>query len=151
MSNTKSNGWKMLRALLVILALWGATTNAYAQEDEKDSIYAVVDEIAKFKKGDEALQKFLSENIHYPKIAQERGVQGRVFVSFIIDVNGAVSDVGIKRLQNAQGYEDEAWKALEEEGIRCVKKTSKKWKPAKVNGKKVRSRYVLPILYRLNK
>ncbi|MBQ1633871.1 MAG: energy transducer TonB [Bacteroidaceae bacterium] len=141
----------MLRALFVILAIWGAATDVNAQEIDKDSIYSVVDEIAKFKKGDEALQKFLSENIHYPKIAQERGVQGRVFVIFVIERNGAVSDVGIKRLQNAQGYEDEAWKALEEEGIRCVKSTSKKWKPAKSNGKKVRCRYILPILYRLNK
>ena len=151
MSNTKSNGWMILKVLFVILTIWGAATDVNAKVDDNDSVYNVVDELAEFKKGNDALIPYLAKNIRYPKIAQERGVQGRVHVSFVIERNGAVSDVGIKRLQNAQDSDDEAWKALEEEGMRCVKSTSKKWKPAKSNGKKVRCRYILPILYRLNK
>ena len=65
--------------------------------DDDERIYEVVEENAQFPGGDEACMKWLAEHLKYPSICQEQGVQGRVFVSFVVNKDGSIVDVEIKR------------------------------------------------------
>ena len=84
--------------------------------------------------------KWLSEHIKYPSICQEQGVQGRVTVSFVVNRDGSIVDVKIVRTPDPN---------LAKEAERVVKEMPK-WKPARQGNKSVRSRFNLPVMFRLN-
>lgn len=108
--------------------------------DDDDRIYEVVEENAQFPGGDEACLKWLAEHLKYPSICQEQGVQGRVFVSFVVNKDGSIVDVEIKRSPDPN---------LSKEAERVVK-AMPKWKPARQGNRNVRSRFNLPVMFRLN-
>lgn len=92
-----------------------------------------------FPGGDEACMKWLKYNIRYPSICQELGVQGRVMVFFVVNRDGSIVDIRVLRSPDEH---------LSEEATRVVKMMPK-WKPAVGKGKIVRSRFNLPIMFRL--
>lgn len=110
-----------------------------SSEDQDDRIYDIVEENAQFPGGDEACSKWLSEHIQYPSICQEQGVQGRVIVCFVVNCDGSISDVMIVRSPDPN---------LSKEAERLVSMMPE-WKPACQGGKTVRSRFNLPIMFRL--
>lgn len=81
----------------------------------------------------------LSENIKYPKSAKEAGIEGKVFVEFLVNKDGSLSEIIVKR---GIGY------GCDEEAVRVLKEASK-WVPAKVMDKNVTVRMILPISYKL--
>lgn len=93
-----------------------------------------------FPGGEAALAKFLQQNIHYPQMAVENGIQGRVFVQFVIDYEGKISTVETVGAQKGGG--------LEQEAIRVVK-LMPKWNPGKQNGQTVSVRFNLPVGFQL--
>lgn len=103
-------------------------------------IFTVVEEMPTFPGGDEARIKFLTENIKYPQMAKESGIQGTVFVTFVIDEKGRVADVKI--LRGIGGNCDE-------EAIRVVKMMPP-WNAGKQSGKPVRVQFNMPIKFTLN-
>lgn len=111
-------------------------------KNESD-IYSVCEEMPTFKKnGLEGLKDYLQKNIVYPKDAIDSNLQGKVFVSFIIDTSGKIRDSRILRSpQNC--------KALEIEALRVVNKMPK-WNPGKEKGKKVKVKFNLPINFSLD-
>ena len=125
--------------------------SAISAETPKDSVIEdsvtlgiLIEEKAEFPGGEAALNKFIYKNIKYPSMARELNVQGRVFISFVVEKDGSITDVKpIKRKSEQLGY------GLEEEAMRVIK-LMPKWKPATQNGKKVKMRFTLPVLYRLN-
>ncbi len=91
-----------------------------------------------FVGGDKGLCKFLKNNIQYPEVVKENGIQGKVFVAFVVDKDGGVTDVTLyKGFKGGSGCYEEA--------LRIVKMMPK-WKPGEQNGKTVKVRYILPIL-----
>lgn len=108
-----------------------------AQND--DQIYDVVDEFAQFPGGTASLIKYLSSNLHYPPVAQENGIQGRVLVKFVVEKDGSISNV-----QVIKGVD----KDLNQEALRVVR-AMPKWMPGKKNGVTVKSFYTLPISFKL--
>lgn len=108
--------------------------SSYAQE-EKDSITEIPDTEAQFPGGTEAMMKFLSENIEYPEISMVLGDQGRVFVQFVIEKDGSLSNIKILR-----GVTTE----IDSEAIRVIHKMPN-WTPAIYNDEIVRARATLPI------
>ena len=108
-----------------------------------DAIYSVVDQDPEFPGGMEGLYQWLATNIKYPEKARQEGIQGRVFVTFVIEKDGTVNNVRVIRSPNEE---------LSEEAIRVVQ-SMPKWKPgrAHVKGKKeaVRVQYNLPINFKL--
>jgi protein TonB len=90
--------------------------------------------------GAEAWSKFLQKNIRYPGMAVDQGVQGKVFVSFIIEKDGHLSNITIER---GPGF------GLNEEALRVLKKAPA-WKPGVQNGQKVRVKYTIPINFQLS-
>ena len=110
------------------------------EADDDDRIYEMVEENAQFPGGDEACFKWLSEHLKYPSICKEQGVQGRVIVAFVVNRDGTITDV--KTLRSPDDN-------LTNEAERVVKMMPK-WKPAKQGNKTVRSRFNLPVMFRLN-
>ena len=97
--------------------------------------YSVVEQMPEFPGGETALRKYLSNSVKYPRIATENGVQGKVYVNFVVDKNGGISNVKVVR-----GVDS----ALDNEAVRVIK-AMPKWIPGKQNGETVRVSYTVPI------
>jgi periplasmic protein TonB len=109
------------------------------QKDEdivEAEIFTIVEEMPSFPGGEEALFKYLGNEIKYPAMAKDAGIQGTVYVTFVIGSDGKVKDV--KVLRGVKGLDDEA--------IRVVEKMPN-WKPGKQRGKSVSVQYNLPIRF----
>ncbi len=104
-------------------------------EEDDTEILFFTDQMPVFPGGESTLRKFLAESVKYPAIALENGVQGRVFVSFVVDKNGDVTNVKI-----ARGIDT----SLDKEAIRVVQ-SMPKWTPGMQRGKAVRVAYTVPI------
>jgi len=109
------------------------------EEVAEEEIFTIVEDMPSFPGGEEALFKYLAQNIKYPQIAKEAGITGRVFVNFVIDKEGNVTDV--KVLRGIGG-------GCDEEAVRVVKNMPK-WSPGKQRGKPVKVSYNLPIKFSL--
>lgn len=109
------------------------------EEVVEEQIFMVVESMPAFPGGEQALNKYLYENIKYPQMAKESGIQGRVFVTFVVEKNGEVTDVRI--LRGIGG-------GCDEEAIRVVENMPK-WTPGKQRGKPVRVQFNLPIKFTL--
>ncbi len=92
-----------------------------------------------FPGGMDKFYSYLSKSIRYPAIAQEKGTQGKVFVSFVIEKNGMLSDIQVVR-KLGDGTDEEAIRVL---------KSSPKWLPGIQNGREVRVKYNIPISFSL--
>ncbi len=108
---------------------------------ESDAVFTVVEEMPSFPGGETERNKFLSENIVYPQQAAENGIQGTVYVSFVVDTKGNVTDAKI--LRGIGG-------GCDEEALRVVKMMPK-WVSGKQNGKRVRVLFNMPVYFRLQK
>jgi periplasmic protein TonB len=110
-------------------------------QEEKKQVFEIVEEMPEFTGGEEALRKYLAENTHYPTIARENGIEGRVFVRFVVTDRGSVDQVSI-----ARGVDPN----LDAEAIRVVRSLPK-WKPGKQRGEAVNVWYTVPISFVLSK
>ncbi len=106
---------------------------------EETKIFTVVEQMPMFPGGNGALMGYLRDNIHYPTVAAENGVQGRVVVGFVVERDGSITDVNILR-----GVDP----SLDREAMRVVK-SMPKWTPGKQNGSAVRVKYQVPVSFRL--
>jgi periplasmic protein TonB len=106
---------------------------------EEQQIFMVVESMPEFPGGEAALHQYLAENIKYPQMAKESGIQGRVFVTFVVERDGKVTDV--KVLRGIGG-------GCDEEAIRVVQNMPK-WAPGKQRGKPVRVQFNLPVKFTL--
>lgn len=93
-----------------------------------------------FEGGMKAWAKFLQRNLRYPTMAQETGIQGKVFVSFVVEKDGSVSNVTL--IKGIGG-------GCDEEALRVIKK-SPKWKPGRQNNQQVRVRYQMPLSFTIS-
>ena len=113
---------------------------APVEEEEEDVIFQVVESMPDFPGGQQALFKYLAENVKYPVIAQENGIQGRVICQFVVNKDGSIVDVVAVRSSGEA--------SLDKEAIRVIK-SMPKWKPGKQRGKPVRVKYTVPVNFRL--
>jgi periplasmic protein TonB len=110
------------------------------EEPEDVQIFTVVESMPEFPGGDAARIKYLNDNIVYPQMARESGIQGRVFVTFVVERDGSVTDVQV--LRGIGG-------GCDEEAVRVIRNMPK-WIPGKQRGKPVRVQFNMPILFKLN-
>ncbi len=108
---------------------------AEEEEEEEAQVFYIVEEMPEFPGGELALRKFIGNSISYPVIAQENGIQGKVYVTFVVDKDGSISNATI-----ARGVDP----SLDKEALRVVNNLPK-WKPGKQRGKPVRVSYTVPI------
>jgi TonB family protein len=109
-------------------------------QPDKNGIYTRVEKQPQYTGGDDAMIKFLVENINYPEEAKKKGIQGTVFVTFIVQANGAVTNVKILRGIGS---------GCDEESVRVVK-IMPNWIPGMEKGKNVAVQFNLPIKFKLD-
>jgi protein TonB len=105
------------------------------EEEDEAEVFFIVEDMPVFPGGDLALRKYIAQSIKYPVIAQENGIQGKVFITFVVGKDGSVTNARI-----ARGVDP----SLDKEALRVVN-TLPKWKPGKQRGKPVRVSYTVPI------
>lgn len=153
MTSKKTNRmflWNYLMIIpIVFIAITGTTTlNAQESNAKKvtkakkidGEVYNVVDKMPEYKGGMDALMSYLSSNITYPEAAKNDKIEGKVFVSYVINEQGKVTQVKVERGVN---------KLLDDEAIRVVKKMPD-WIPGEHQGKKVKVKMNLPISFKLD-
>ena len=162
------------------IAIWGekgangvidiTTKDANDLKDNQpdDIIYDKPEVLPQFPGGEAELYGWLARNVKYPSEAIEYGVQGRIFVQFVVEKDGSISDIKIAKVSDGRAIvvtaykakddspeelkkenEEKGLKALQDESIRVVK-AMPKWKPGTNKGKPVRCYFHLPINFRLH-
>ncbi|WNJ18144.1 energy transducer TonB [Pontibacter sp. G13] len=107
---------------------------------EESQIYEIVEEPAEFPGGMSAMIGFIQENLQYPPDARRMGIEGKVYLSFIVEKDGSLSDVKVLR---------SVCESIDTESIRLVK-SMPRWKPGTQRGKRVRVKFVLPLGFKLS-
>ena len=138
------------------------TPDADVYQDPDTAVFMVVEVMPEFPGGMEALMGFMRDNLQYPPLAKEMGVQGRVMVQFVIDKTGKVSQARCIRgvpAPSAKANATEAEKAriekmgdaalqINREALRVVE-AMPDWKPGKQKGQNVNVRYTIPVTFKL--
>jgi len=140
------SGW--IRSLVTLLFITSLVSNTEAQQkkpgklqDDGNEVLMQVDHSAEFQGGINKFYDFLAKNLRYPAKARENKVQGKVFLTFIVEKNGSLSDIKVVRGIGS---------GCDEEAVRVIK-SSPKWKPGTQNGHIVRQQYTVPIMFSLSK
>ena len=109
------------------------------QSSDNSKVFDVVEEMPQFLGGPSSLFEYLSQNIIYPVVAEENGVQGRVIVTFVVERDGSISDVKVVKSVDP---------SLDKEAQRIVR-SMPHWIPGKQNGSPVRVKYTVPVTFKL--
>jgi len=108
------------------------------RSENQENIYGTVEQMPEYPGGQDGLRNFLARTVRYPIEALQKGIQGKVFVNFVIDENGEVT-----KIQIAKGVH----KSLDQEAVRVVQ-LMPKWMPGIHDGKPVKVSYTVPISFR---
>ena len=108
-------------------------------EEEVEEIFTIVEDQPEFPGGIGAFYKYVATNLRYPAQARRMGIAGKVFVQFVVEKDGRLTDVQILKGIGA---------GCDEEALRVIKK-SKAWKPGRQRGRPVKVRMIIPINFRL--
>jgi len=132
-----------MKKILFILFSAVLHLNISAQADsvkaDTNTIFRIAEQMPEFPGGETALMTYLQKNLKYPNLAKDSGIEGKVWVSFIIDKEGAVKDV--KVLKSIGG-------GCDEEAIRVIKMMPR-WKPGIQDGKPVSVQFRIPVIFTL--
>ncbi|QIA08214.1 energy transducer TonB [Draconibacterium halophilum] len=112
---------------------------AEEKEDETDKIFIIVEEPAEFPGGTRALYQYISNNVRYPVVAQENGIEGTVYLKFVVDEQGKVSGGEVLRHIDP---------SLDKEALRVINSLPR-FKPGKQRGKPVKVYYNAKITFDL--
>ena len=109
-------------------------------EEPEDVIFYVVESMPEFPGGPQAMYKYIGENLKYPVIAQENGIQGKVVCQFTINKDGSLVDIEVVRSAGDASLDKEAMRVI---------KSMPKWKPGKQRNQPVRVKFTLPVTFKL--
>ncbi len=122
---------------------WNTTegyVESWTDDSEEPEVYMIVEEMPKFPDGEESMMQYIAEQVKYPAEAKKAGAYGRVFIGFIVEPDGSLSDFKVLR---GMGY------GCDEEALRVVK-SMPKWQPGMHRGKAVRVQYLVPVNFKLD-
>lgn len=133
------------KRLEVVLFDLKSNENALKNKSNTMGVFYVVDQEPKYKNGEVALERTLQSNLKYPEDAKNWGVEGTIYVKFVIDENGNIPFATTSDAIDSkkESYVDE----LEKQAVKAVKATSGEWKPGEINGVKIASMAVVPIKF----
>ncbi|MEO0312739.1 MAG: hypothetical protein RIQ89_2396 [Bacteroidota bacterium] len=109
--------------------------NPVVADPDEGKVFLVVEEMPEFPGGQEKMYDYIYKNFKYPAMARENGIQGRVYVTFVVDKDGDVKDAKVARGIGG---------GCDEEALRVIK-SMPNWKPGKQNGRNVMVQYSIPI------
>ncbi len=128
--------------IMALMAVFGLTTVSaqktfVAKKNQK--VFDIVEQMPEYPGGQAALFEFISKNVKYPDDAVKKKVEGKVFVTFVVDTDGKITDVSLMR---------KVFPSLDAEAIRVIS-AMPNWIPGKQKGQVVRVKYTVPIMFRL--
>ena len=115
------------------------TVKADGLQGKNSTVYDMVEQAPAFPGGPQAMMQFIKDNLKYPQIAKENGIQGRVILQFVVDETGKVTDPKVIRSIDP---------SLDTEAIRLVL-SMPRWIPGMQDGKAVAVRYTIPVIFKL--
>lgn len=141
--NPSSPIWMKAFMLLSICTLITFTSGAQGQRGKGrgNEVFTAVEHPAAFPGGDNAFSAYLVKSIRYPQDAKSAAIRGKVYVTFIVEKDGSLSQVKVAR---GIGY------GCDEEAVRVIK-ASPKWVPAKQKGRIVRQQFTVPIRFAISR
>jgi len=107
------------------------------EEPREEEVFFIVEQMPEFPGGENALRKFIADKLMYPVIAQENGIQGKVYVSFIVDKDGSIKNAIVVRSVDP---------SLDREALRVINSLPK-WNPGKQRGRPVKVSFTVPIIF----
>lgn len=127
---------------MALMAVFGLTTvsaqkTVVAKKNQK--VFDIVEQMPEYPGGQAALFEFISKNVKYPDDAVKKKVEGKVFVTFVVDTDGKITDVSLMR---------KVFPSLDAEAVRVIS-AMPNWIPGKQKGQVVRVKYTVPIMFRL--
>ncbi len=128
-----------MKKILVILFFTSGVL--HAQDTTRQEVYRIVEKMPEPEGGISSFHKYIAENIRYPDSARVKGISGKVFLKFIVDTTGKITDV-----TTLKGVPD--CPECDEEAMRVVRSYPARWKPGTQGGKAVRVYYNLPISFK---
>ena len=128
--------------IMALMAVFGLITvsaqkTVVAQKNQK--VFDIVEQMPEYPGGQAALFEYFSKNIKYPADAEKKKVEGKVFVTFVVDTDGKITDVSLMR---------KVFPSLDAEAVRVIS-AMPNWIPSKQKGQVVRVKYTVPIMFRL--
>lgn len=128
--------------IMALMAVFGLTTvsaqkTVVAKKNQK--VFDIVEQMPEYPGGQAALFEFISKNVKYPEDAVKKKVEGKVFVTFVVDTDGKITDVSLMR---------KVFPSLDAEAVRVIS-AMPNWIPGKQKGQVVRVKYTVPIMFRL--
>jgi len=128
--------------IMALMAVFGLTTvsaqkTIVAKKNQK--VFDIVEQMPEYPGGQAALFEFISKNVKYPDDAVKKKVEGKVFVTFVVDTDGKITDVSLMR---------KVFPSLDAEAVRVIS-AMPNWIPGKQKGQVVRVKYTVPIMFRL--
>ena len=136
----KRRGIIFLAFVAMVVSLSAQENKTASAQTDSSRIFVDYEENAQFPGGDMACKKWIQEHIKYPEGCRSDSIQGRVVVSFIVERDGSLDSIKVVRSPDP---------ALSEEAIRLVSEMPR-WKPARYYNKTIRSRFFLPVIFRLH-
>uniref|UniRef100_UPI0032168FA1 energy transducer TonB n=1 Tax=uncultured Draconibacterium sp. TaxID=1573823 RepID=UPI0032168FA1 len=130
---------KLLVPALFLITVFCLNVDAQEKSKKEGDVFFIVEEMPEFPGGQEALRKFIANNIKYPEVAQKNGIQGRVYITFVVAEDGSICQARV-----ARGVDP----SLDKEALRVVN-AQPKWSPGKQKGKAVKVSYTVPINFAL--
>ncbi|MGB0882403.1 MAG: energy transducer TonB [Vicingaceae bacterium] len=131
---------RLLFLLLISLPIISfAQEQAMSPNPEVSTIY-IEEELPEYPGGSREMIKFIQKNVQYPDSAREENIQGKVYLTFVVDTTGKLDDISVIKSVHP---------SLDKEAIRVIKKMPK-WKPGTQKGKPVRVKFNLPINFKLD-
>jgi protein TonB len=118
----------------------GQFVNGIAYTDNGEFPYTALEMQVEFNGGLPALGKFISQVMRYPADARKKRLEGQVFISFVVEKDGSLSEIKV-----VKGIAH----TLDIEALRVVNASDKKWSPGRQRGHPIRSRFVLPLRFKL--
>ncbi|MDY3848166.1 MAG: energy transducer TonB, partial [Prevotella sp.] len=133
---------KMVKSQVSQKSIEKGSQKSTSIDKQKDNtkVYDVVDKMPSFPGGNAALFEYLSNNIQYPKVAEENRMEGRVIVTFVVEKDGSISNAKLARSVSEE---------LDAEAIRVVS-SMPKWQPGSQNGEPVSVMFTVPVIFRLS-
>lgn len=132
----------IINIFILLYSFQGFSNSKFTKSNLKDSTVDITYlKQAQYAGGNDAMSKFLSDNIKYPEDAKTNHIEGKIIYKFYIDTDGSIYDI--------QVIEDKIGHGCAEEGLRVLK-LMPKWKPAEYKGEVVKIYYTLPIVFKLD-
>ena len=129
----------IIMALMVVFGLTTVSAQKTVVAKKNQKVFDIVEQMPEYPGGQAALFEFISKNVKYPEDAVKKKVEGKVFVTFVVDTDGKITDVSLLR---------KVFPSLDAEAIRVISGMPN-WIPGKQKGQVVRVKYTVPIMFRL--